>query len=134
MSRELSQTDLSHSIVVAPYMSFTTTCRPSCSSSPSHQRSDLLGHEVVDPHRDPAAPGVVHERSGLLDGLGPVHLRALVPARAAGDVDGRAGGAELHRDPPTRPSGPSGDQRHLARQPWLHGAEATPRTLTERRR
>ena len=34
-------------------------------------------HEVVDLDRDPASAGRVDQRGGLLDRLGPVHLRAL---------------------------------------------------------
>ena len=86
------------------------------------QRRDLVGHEVVDAHRDAAPAGRVDELGGLLDRLGPVHLRALRARGAAGDVDGGAGGAELDRDAPPRGAGRPGDQRDLSGQRSGHHA------------
>ena len=73
----------------------------------------------------PRPPAVVDQRGGLLDRLRPVHLRPLRPRRAPGHVDGRAGRAELHRDPsPGRP-GAAGDQRDPARQRFTHAANVS---------
>ena len=88
----------------------------------SHERAHRIGHEVVHLHRDPPAAGPFHELRRLLDGLRPVHLRPPRAGRAPGDVDGRAGRAELDGDPSPRPAGRSRDQRHLARQRARHGA------------
>ena len=85
-----------------------------------HQGGHLVGDEMVHPDRDPAAAGLFHESRGLLDRLRPVHLRSCGAGRPPGDVDGRAGRAQLHGDPPPRSAGRSGDQRNLAGQRCLH--------------
>ena len=62
----------------------------------------------------PRPAGGVDQLGRLLDGLGPVHLRALGAGRAAGAVDGGAGGAELDGDAAPGGPGGAGDQRDLA--------------------
>ncbi len=89
----------------------------------SHQRMHLVGHEMINLDRDPAAAGLIDEGSGLLDRLGPVHLRSLGAGRSPGDVHGRSGRTQFHSDPSSRPSGRSGDQCHLACQRNLHVGE-----------
>ena len=84
MSNDDSQTDLFHSIVVAPQMSLTRTCRLALLAFDARdERAHLVGHEVVDLDRDAAAAGVVDELGGLFDRLGPVHLRSLGAASCA---------------------------------------------------
>ena len=80
----------------------------------SHQRGHLVGHEMVNLDRDPAAAGLIHESRGLFDRLRSVHFRSLGPRRSPGDVDGRSGRAELHGYAASRPAGRSGDQCNLA--------------------
>ena len=99
-SRIDSHTVLSHSIVVAPQMSFTRTCEGTLLGVDAlDERRHLLGHEVVDLDRDARPPAASTSAGRLLDRLGPVHLRALRPGGAAGDVNGGAGGTELDGDP-----------------------------------
>ena len=81
-----------------------------------HERANLLGHEMIDRHRDTAASGLRHERRGLFDRLRPVHLRSLGAGRSTGDVDGRSGRAQLHGDPTPRSAGRSSDQGYLTRE------------------
>jgi len=77
---------------------------------PVDEGSNFSGHEVVDRDGDSPAPGPVHKFRSLLDCLGPVHLGPAGAGGAAGDVDRRAGGAELDGDSsPGAPRG-SGDQ------------------------
>jgi hypothetical protein len=76
----------------------------------------IPGHQMVDLDREAAAPGLVHQGRRLLDRLGPVQLRPLGPGGPPGDLEGRAGRAQLHRDaPPRAPRGP-GHQGHPSGQ------------------
>src|ERR1700738_2424156 len=86
-----SQTDLFHSIRVAPQISFTRTCRPPCSLSMRFTSAHFVGDEMVYPDCDPAAAGLIHKSCGLFYGLWPVHFRSFGVARAPSDVDGRSG-------------------------------------------
>ena len=103
-----------HSIVGAPDVVHENVQAALFAFDPSHQRAHLLGHEMVDPDCDPTATGLVHERRGLFDRLGSVHFRSLRPGCSPGDVDGRAGRAQLHGDASSRAAGRSGDQCDLA--------------------
>ena len=61
-------------------MSLTSTWRAPCSASiRSTSAATSLGFQVVDLDRDPVPAGRVDQLGGLLDRLGPVHLRALLP-------------------------------------------------------
>ena len=86
----------------------------------SHQRANLVGHEMVDLDRDPAAAGLIHESRSLFDRLRPVHLRSLGSGRSPGDIDGRSGRTQLHGYPSSRSSGRSGDQGNFSLKPVTH--------------
>jgi hypothetical protein len=92
---------------------------------PRHQRADLLGHQVVDPDRDAALSGLIHEGRGLFDRLRPVHFRSLGLGRSPGDVDGRSRRAELHGDAASRSPACSGDQCNLACERSSHASTPT---------
>ena len=79
-----------------------------------HEGRHLLGDEVVDLDGDAVPARLVDERRRLLDGLGTIHLGALVTGGAARAVDGGAGRAELHGDAPSCCPGGPGDQGDLA--------------------
>ncbi len=121
MSSDDSHTVLSHSIVVAPQMSLTSTCSAPCSSIDAlDQGRDLLRLEMVDLHRDALAAGGVDQLGGLLDRLGSVHLGALLPSGPAGAVHGGAGSAELDRDPSSGGPGGAGHECDLAFECLFH--------------
>jgi hypothetical protein len=84
------------------------------------ERRDLVGDEVVDLDGDADAAGGVDQLGGLLDGLGPRHLRGVLPGGSPGDVDGGAGRPELDGDAPARPPGPAGHEGDLAGQRPAH--------------
>ena len=84
MSSDDSQTVLFHSIVVgAPDVVHEDVQGALLALDPRHERAHLVGDEVVDLDGDAAAARRVDERRGLLDRLGPVHLRALASASCA---------------------------------------------------
>ncbi len=77
---------------------------------PVHERPDLRGVQVVGGVGDAVPAGLGDQPRGLLDGLGPVVLRAAGAGGAPGDVDGGAGRAEFDGDAaPGSPRRP-GDQ------------------------
>jgi hypothetical protein len=109
----------------------------------SHQRAHLVGHEMVNLDRDPAAASLIHESCGLFNRLRPVHFRSLGSGRSPGDIDGRSGRTQLHSGPSSRSSGRSGDQCDFAYQRFLHGLspmvlscalEAAPHSTSDARR
>ena len=77
------------------------------------ERLDLRRLQVVDLGRDPGAACGVDELGGLLDRLRPVVLRAPVPRRSTGAVDGRPRLSERDRDAPPGTAGRAGHERHL---------------------
>ena len=73
-----------------------------------------LGDEMVDLHGDTLAAGRRDQLGRLLDGLRPGIFGLLLACRAAGDIDGGAGGAELDRDAAAGAARCAGDQRDLS--------------------
>ena len=64
---------------------------------------------VVGGREHRAAAGALDERRGLLERLGTVHRRSPPAGAAPGDVDGRAGGAQLDRDRTAASASGAGD-------------------------
>ena len=81
---------------------------------PFDERGDLVGGEMIDAQRGAVSARGLHEVAGVLDGLGPVDLRAaLSAAAAAGCVDVGTGAGQLDRDRPPTAARRTGDECDL---------------------
>ena len=96
--------------------------RPLLRLDARYERANFFGHEVVNPHRNAAPSGLLYELGGFLDRLRPVHFRPFGARGSPGDVDGRAGRAQLNGYPAPRASGRTGDQRDPASERFFHPA------------
>ena len=93
---------------------------------PRDERRDRLRVEVVDGDGGGTPARGRDQLGGLLDRLGAVVFGARRPRRAAGDIDRRAGGAELGGDAAAGAAGGAGDERDASGQvhgllPWVSG-------------
>ena len=85
-------------------------------ADPFDQRLHLLGLQMVGRDRDAMAAQRRHQLGGLLDRLRALVLGKAVARRAAGDIDGGAGGAELGGDAAAGSARGASDKRHFSRQ------------------
>ena len=119
LSRLCSQTALSHSnsrSLAAPDVVDEYVEPPLLRADALDQFAHLVGNEMIDRHGNALAARSRDKLGGFFDGFGPLVFGLAFSRRAAGDVDRRAGRAQLHCDSPARSARCARNQRHLAFQ------------------